>query len=164
MFHSLIDSVETGAQANVVDPRHPLNVIYMSWNDSIRTERHVISCSGAGGEEGKKGPSLTDGVVDGRILAAAEEQRVEVDHDKAAVLGDRLQDVVLHVPTRVAQLVGGRVGEDDRRLGDFQGIAHCAHRRVRQVDNHSQAVHLLDYDLRQRQQRILVSGGFCFRN
>lgn len=51
VFHSLIDSVEAGAQANVVDSRHPLNVIYMSWNDSIRTERHVIRCSGAGGEE-----------------------------------------------------------------------------------------------------------------
>jgi len=50
--------------------------------------------------------SLTDCIVHGRVVAAGEELRVEVDHDQAAVLGQRLQDVVLDVPARVAELVG----------------------------------------------------------
>jgi len=44
--------------------------------------------------------------VHGRVVAAGEELRVEVDHDQAAVFGQRLQDVVLDVPARVAELVG----------------------------------------------------------
>lgn len=70
---------------------------------------------------------LTDCIVDRGVLTAAEELGVEVDHDEAAVLGNGLQDVVLYVPTGVAQFVGGRVGEDDRRFRHFQGIPHCSH-------------------------------------
>lgn len=49
---------------------------------------------------------LTDCIVHGGVVAAGQELRVEVDHHQAAVLGQGLQDVVLDVAARVAELVG----------------------------------------------------------
>lgn len=90
---------------------------------------------------------LTNCIVDGGVFAAAQEHGVEINHDEAAVLGNRLQYVVLHVPARVAQLVRGRVGEDYWRLRHLQRVPHRSHGSVRQIHYHAKAIHFLDYCL-----------------
>ncbi len=52
--------------------------------------------------------------------------------------------VVGHVPVVVVHPPSGRVGEDDRSLGDVERVVHCGGGYVGEVDQHSEAVHLAD--------------------
>jgi hypothetical protein len=95
---------------------------------------------------------LTYGVGDGRAALARQELRIEVDHDDAPVLGDAPQHRVRHVPRRVAQGQRRGMGEDYRRLGGVQGSLHRALGHVRQVDHHTQTIHLLDDQLCRKEE------------
>lgn len=140
----------------MVDPSHLPNMIYVRLNDSIGMGLATILFKGCQICSGAREETLTDCIVDRGILATAEEKRIKIDHDEAPVLGNRLQNVVLHVSARVAQLVGGRVGEDDRRLGYFERIPHSSHGCMRQVHNHSEAIHFFDYCLGRRQENTNI--------
>lgn len=69
----------------------------------------------------------TDSIVDRRILAAAEKFIVEIHHHEPAVFGDELEDVVVHIPARVAQSERGGMRENYRGFGNCQHVPHCLH-------------------------------------
>lgn len=108
--------------------------------------------------------ALTDCIVHGRVVAAGQELRVEVDHDQAAVLGQRLQDVILDVSARIAQLVGGGMREYHRCLAHLQGVPHRALGDVGQIDHHSQSIHFADDCLKGAGIRMsgLVRGAYSW--
>ena len=88
--------------------------------------------------------TLTDRIGNSCRVAAAEEMRVEVHHDDSLVEGELPEGGVWHVSGRVAQGVCWWMAEYNRCLGYVQGVPHCLHRHVRQVDYHAQSVHLFN--------------------
>ena len=60
--------------------------------------------------------------------------------------------VVGHVARRVADGEGRRVGEYEGRLARPQRVPHRPSRRVAQIDQHAQSVHLPYHRLAERRQ------------
>lgn len=58
---------------------------------------------------------VSDDVTHGSVDAASHVIGIKIHHDHAAIFDEKLQDVVGYVSGRVAQRIGGRVAEDDRR-------------------------------------------------
>ena len=67
-----------------------------------------------------------------------------VDHDHAAVLGERPEHVVGHVAGVPVERPGGRVAEDDGHGRDREGVGERGVAHVREVDEHAEPVHLAD--------------------
>lgn len=57
---------------------------------------------------------VSDDVAHGSIDAAGHVIGIKIHHNHAAIFGEKLQNVVGHVSSRVAQRIGSRVAEDDR--------------------------------------------------
>jgi len=66
------------------------------------------------------------------------------DSDEAALFGDRLDLIVRQIARVVQHAAGVGVAHDQRRFGRFQRLEKSLAVHVREIDHHSEAVHLLD--------------------
>ena len=71
-----------------------------------------------------------------------EEVTVEIHLNYAAVFGDAPQQIVRNVSRDVAECPRGRMRGDDRRFRNIERVTHRFVRNVRNVNQHSQTVHL----------------------
>src|SRR6266850_1504393 len=85
-----------------------------------------------------------------------------VDLNDSALGSQRLDHVVGHIARVIRNGARGRMGCDERHLADFQRIVKRLVGNVRNVHEHSLAVHFADYffaEIRQSVMRRLVRGG-----
>ena len=147
----VVDAVEVAADADVIhagDLAHVLDVV-----GHLGERRAGRGVGGLpllplpvrlGRVRHRRADRLSGGIAG--VLPALElvghERRHERHHHHAAVLRQARQDRIGHVARMVHQGAGGRVGEDDRRFGDVEGVAHGGRRDVGQVHQHAHPVHL----------------------
>lgn len=70
----------------------------------------------------------------------------------------KFEHVVRHIPGGVADGSRRRVREDDRRLRRLQRVAHRLGRRVAQVDQHAEPIHLAHHRLAEVGEADFVAG------
>src|SRR5260370_27512999 len=67
---------------------------------------------------------------------------VEIYLHHAAVFRDPAQEIVGNIPWHIAKRAGGRMRSDNPRLRNIQRVAHRLVRYVRDIDQHTQPIHL----------------------
>src|SRR5260370_10623271 len=72
----------------------------------------------------------------------AEESDMVIDLDDAALCRQTLNPLVGYIPWSVAECAAGRVRSEQRRLTRFEGIIKSLVTHVRDIHDHTEAVHL----------------------